>query len=52
MANNREVLMPTVSAMRKLSTAARSLAPKRVRASDNHSVVTTTPCGEKRPIGG
>ena len=37
MMNSRVVLMPTDCAMRRLSTAARTIAPQRVRSTPNQS---------------
>jgi hypothetical protein len=39
-ANSRSMLMPSDSAMRRLSTAARICAPKRVRSKPNQSPTT------------
>ena len=42
MANSRSMLMPSDSAMRRLSTAARICAPNRVRSKPSHSPTTIT----------
>ena len=39
--NRREVSMPTDCAIRRLSTEARTRAPKRVRSSPSHNAVTS-----------
>ena len=38
--NSRSILMPSDSAMRRLSTAARICAPMRVRSKPSHSPIT------------